>query len=79
MRLHGDVGIEMVQSAVGLFATVPATLIHALDLLVTSSRTLVLLCTRDGHERVNLLKIKFALANARRSFITYSTSFLLFC
>lgn len=78
MRLHGDVGIEMVQSAVGLFATVPATLVHALNLLVSSSRTLMLLRSGDGHERVNLWKIKFALANARCSFIICPSQVLFF-
>lgn len=72
--LHGDVGVEMVQSAVGLFTTVPATLVHALDLLISSSRTLVLLRAGDGHERVNLVNIELALANARRSFMVFQKS-----
>lgn len=83
MRLHGDVGVEMVQSTVSLFATVPATFVHALNLFISSSRTLMLLRAGDGHERVNLLNIKFALANARRSFMIYSSqspfSFSPFC
>lgn len=54
MRLHSNVGVEMVQSSVGLLATVPATLVHALDFLIPSPRTLVLLSTRDGHKGVNL-------------------------
>ena len=55
MALHGDVGIEMVQSSVGLLAAVPATLVHALDFFIPPARPLVLLRTRDGHERVHLL------------------------
>jgi hypothetical protein len=50
VRLHGNVRVKMVQSAVGLLATVPAALVHALNLLVTSSRALVLLCPRDGYK-----------------------------
>jgi hypothetical protein len=48
------VGIEMVQSAVGLLASVPAALVHALNLLVTSSRAFVLLRSRDGDKGVDL-------------------------
>lgn len=54
MRLHGDVGVQVVQSAIGLLATLPAALIHALDFLVAASRTLVLLRTWDGHKREHL-------------------------
>lgn len=72
VRLHGDVGVEMVQSAIGLFATIPAALVHALNLLVPSSGTLVLLRAGNGHKGVNLLKFKFGLANARRSFPKHS-------
>lgn len=54
MRLHGDVCIEMVESAVGLLASVPATLVHALNLLVASARALVLLRSRDRNKRVHL-------------------------
>lgn len=74
MRLHGDVGIEMVQSAVGLFATVPATLVHALDLLISSSRTLVLLRPGDGHERVNLLKNQVCVSQCAPEFYNMSKS-----
>lgn len=53
MRLHGHMGIEMVQGAIGLFATVPAALVHALNLFVTAARPLVLLGTGNGHEGVD--------------------------
>jgi hypothetical protein len=54
VRLHRDVGVQVVQRAVGLLAAVPAALVHALDLLVASARALVLLRTGDGDERVDL-------------------------
>ena len=47
-------GIQMIQCAISLLAAVPTTLVHALDFFVTSSRTLVLLGTRDRDERINL-------------------------
>jgi hypothetical protein len=50
VRLHCDVRVQMVQSAVSLFTSVPATLVHSLDLLVTSARSLVLLRTWDGYK-----------------------------
>lgn len=43
MGLHSDMGIQVVQSTVGLFTTVPAALVHALNLLVTATWSLVLL------------------------------------
>lgn len=54
VRLHGDMRVEMVQSAVGLLASIPAALVHALDFLIASAGALVLLRAWDGHERVNL-------------------------
>jgi hypothetical protein len=47
----------MVQCAISLLAAVPTALVHALDFFVTSSRTLVLLGTRDRDERINLRKV----------------------
>lgn len=57
MRLHGDVSIEMVQSTVSLLAAVPSTLVHALDLLITTSGAFVLLCARNRNEGINLRKV----------------------
>lgn len=54
MGLHGNVGVEMVQSAVGLFAAVPAALVHALNFFISAARSLVLLCARNRDERVDL-------------------------
>lgn len=47
--------IEMVEGAVGLLAAVPAALVHPLDLFIAPSRSLVLLCTGDRYEGVDLL------------------------
>lgn len=52
--LHSNMRIEMVQSAVCLFAAIPAALVHALNLLVAASGTLVLLGTGNRDERVDL-------------------------
>lgn len=54
MRLHGDVSVEMVQGTIGLFTAIPTTLVHALDLFISSTRTLVLLGAWDRDEGVNL-------------------------
>jgi hypothetical protein len=42
----------MVKSAVGLFAPVPATLVHALDFFIAPARSLVLLRTWNWNKRV---------------------------
>lgn len=54
VRLHGDMGIEMVQCAICLLASVPSALVHPLDLFVSATRTLVLLSTGDWDEGVDL-------------------------
>lgn len=59
VRLHGDVRVEMVQSAIGLLASIPAALVHALDFLITSTGAFVLLSAGDGNKRVNLFKVEF--------------------
>ena len=56
MTLHGDMGIQMVQSAIRLFASVPSTLVHALDFFIAATGAFVLLRARDRDERVNLGK-----------------------
>jgi len=53
MRLHSHVSVQVVQSTISLLAAVPTTLVHALDFFVAPPGTLVLLCARNGHERVN--------------------------
>lgn len=52
--LHGHMGVEVVQSAISLFAPVVATFIHALDFFVPPSRPLVLLCPRNGDKAIDL-------------------------
>ena len=58
MRLHGDVSIQMVQCTVGLFTAVPSTLVHALDLFISTSRSLVLLRAWNRYERVDLRRVR---------------------
>jgi hypothetical protein len=53
VRLHRNVRVQVIQSTVGLFASVPSALVHALDLFVAAARSLVLLRTWNGHKRVN--------------------------
>ncbi len=54
MRLHGNVGVEVVQGTVSLLAPIPSTFVHALNFLITTSRTLVLLGAGNRNEGVNL-------------------------
>lgn len=61
MRLHGNMRVQMVQSAVSFLAPVPAAFVHALDLLVASARSLVLLGPGNRHETEDLRR---ALADA---------------
>ena len=53
MRLHGDVGVQVVQCPVGLFATVPAALVHALNFFVSPARSLMLLRTGNWNKRID--------------------------
>lgn len=52
--LHSNMGIEMIQSAICLFTSIPSTFVHALDFFVSSSGSLVLLCTRNWNEGIDL-------------------------
>lgn len=54
VRLHCDVGIQVVESTVGLFTAIPAALVHALNFLIASSGPFVLLRTRNRDERIDL-------------------------
>lgn len=54
MRLHSNVSIQMIKCAVGLLAAIPSALVHALNFFITSPGTLVLLCTGNRDERVDL-------------------------
>jgi len=66
MGLHGDMSIEVVQRAVSLLAAIPTTLVHALNFLVTSTGSLVLLGTRDRNERVYLVRTSLGRGRTRR-------------
>lgn len=55
--LHGDVGVEVVQCTICLLATVPSAFVHALNLLISATWTLVLLRTWNWDERVDLGKL----------------------
>lgn len=50
VRLHRDVRVKVVQSTICLLAAVPATLVHALNLFVASTRSLVLLRAWNWYE-----------------------------
>jgi uncharacterized membrane protein YkgB len=54
MRLHCNMSVKMIQSAISFLTTVPSALVHALDFFISSAGTLVLLGARDGDEGVNL-------------------------
>jgi hypothetical protein len=56
MRLHGDMRVQMIERAVRLFTTLPATLVHSLDFFVSASGPLVLLGTGNGNEGIDLLE-----------------------
>ena len=56
MRLHRDMSVEVVQCAVSLLATVPSALVHALDLFISATWTLVLLRAWNWDEGVDLGK-----------------------
>jgi hypothetical protein len=52
--LHGHVRIEMIQGTICLLTAIPATLVHSLNLLVSTTGSLVLLRARDRNKRVHL-------------------------
>lgn len=52
--LHGHMCIQMIQCAIGLLAAIPATLVHSLNFLISTTRPLVLLSARDRNKRVHL-------------------------
>lgn len=54
MRLHGNMRIQMVQSAICLFAPIPTTFVHSLNFFISSTRALVLLRTWDWDKGVDL-------------------------
>lgn len=56
VSLHGHVSIEMVKRSIRLLTPIPSTLVHALNLLIPSTRSLILGRTGDRDKRVNLRK-----------------------
>jgi hypothetical protein len=58
MRLHGDMCIQVVQGSIRLLASLPPAFVHALNFLITTTRSLVLLRSRDRNKRINLYKNK---------------------
>lgn len=67
VRLHSNVRIQMVQRAICLFTTIPSALVHALNLFISSTRTLVLLRTRNRNKRVNGRHWMSALQRVRKT------------
>lgn len=55
MGLHCDVRVQVVQGTIGLLTAIPATLVHALNLFVSSAGSLVLLGTGNRNERIDLM------------------------
>jgi len=50
VRLHRNVRIQMVQSAVSFLATIPSAFVHALNFFISPTWSLMLLCARNGYE-----------------------------
>lgn len=66
VRLHGDMRIEVIESTIGLLATVPAALVHSLNFLVAPTGALVLLRARNGNEAEDLVEQIRQLGRGRR-------------
>lgn len=64
VRLHRNVSVQVVQCTIGFFTAIPSTLVHALNLLVSSPRSFVLLRTWNGNEGVNLRKLVMLISQA---------------
>ena len=50
VSLHRHMGIQVIQRSVSLLTSIPTALIHALNFLIPSSRSLVLLGARNRDE-----------------------------
>lgn len=50
VRLHRNVRVQVVKSAVRLFASIPAAFVHSLNFFISSSRALVLLRAGNWNE-----------------------------
>lgn len=67
MRLHRDMGIQMIERAICLLTPLPSTLVHALNLFIAPARSLMLLGAGDRDERINLGKRMRILLGTRLS------------
>lgn len=72
VALHCDVSIQMIQRAIRLLAAIPSALIHALDLFVSPARPLVLLRSRDGNKRIDLIRALLRRASGRVIHVSWS-------
>jgi hypothetical protein len=66
VRLHCYMRIQVVQRPVRLLASVPTALIHPLNFFIASSRSLVLLRSRNRNKRVHGRQRMTALHYVRR-------------
>lgn len=57
VRLHSNMGVQVVQSTICLLTSIPSALVHTLNLLITTAGTLMLLGTWDRNERVDLCQM----------------------
>jgi hypothetical protein len=55
MRLHCDVRVQVIERAICLLTTLPATLVHSLNLFISTTGTLVLLGTGNRNKGINLV------------------------
>jgi hypothetical protein len=49
--------VQVIERAICLLATLPATFVHSLDFFISTTGTLVLLGTGNWDEGINLLKL----------------------
>ena len=56
VRLHSDMRIQVIECTISFLTTLVPTFIHAFDFFIAPAGTLVLLCTRNRNERVDLRK-----------------------
>ena len=67
MRLHSDMGIQMIERAICLLTSLPSTLVHTLNLFIAPARSLMLLGAGNRDKRINLRKRMRILLGTRLS------------
>ncbi|KAI1107277.1 hypothetical protein F4804DRAFT_223039 [Jackrogersella minutella] len=67
--------VQMVKCAICLFASLPTAFVHPLDFFISSSRSFVLLRSRDGYEGINLLRTILSMKSATSHKIYRRTRF----